>query len=261
MSIANDIKIAKVCQVLALRDIEKGRERDLKLGRKIYGARKGVEWLNANSPSDSTLLGKQGYMVAMCGKYASEARGILALGATGQNISAIYGNGSVLMPYPINVVVSAGQSGVSTISNLAWVGLQGITDVVINGNPLQSSVGFTFNSATGIFDFSLGSYVLQTGDVITSLGFKTVASTGTSSTPSTFPTTIYVPATAGLVVTIPALVGKTIGLLIRGGSGVTVITSGAIVNDQVKFDSSVGTLTVNSGWDWVAGENLIIQYY
>ena len=39
MSIANDIKIAKVCQVLALRDIEKGRERDLKLGRKIYGVK------------------------------------------------------------------------------------------------------------------------------------------------------------------------------------------------------------------------------
>lgn len=262
MSIANDIKIAKVCQVLALRDIEKGKERDLGLPRKIYTTRKGLEWLNTNNSTSSTLVGKQGYLIAMCGKYTSEARGILALGATGQNTSAVYGNGSVLMPYPISLIISSGQAGVSTISNTAWVGLQDVNTVVVNNATFQSGVDFTFNSATGVFDFSLRPYVLQTNDSITTLGFKPVASSGTSGGSSVFPTTIYTTATAGLVITVPILIGKTISLFLRGGMGCGgVVTSGSPVADQVLFNSTTGTLTVNSGWDWVSGENLTIQYY
>ena len=259
MSIANDIKIAKVAQVLAIRDIEKGKERDFDLPRKLYTTRKGVDWLNTNIPSDTSLSGKQSYMVGMYGKYSSEARGILALGASGQNVSAVFGSGSVLMPYPINVTIST--SG-STLTNSAWVGLQDINTAVINNVPYQSGTGFTFNSATGTFDFSLSGYVLQIGDTLTALGFKPTASSGSiSGGTGSFPTTAYVNASAGLVTNIPVLVGKTISLLLRGGLGATVITSGTIVGGQIYFDNSVGTLRVLSGNDWVDQEPLIIQYY
>ena len=260
MSAANDIKIGKVSQVLAIRDIEKGIEKDLSLPRKLYTTRKGVEWALANS--DSSLTKKQGYMIAMCGKYTAEARGILALGATGQNVSAIYGSGSVLMPYPINLTITAGQSGVYTLSNLAWIGLQSVNTVVINNASFQSGVGFTFNSATGQFDFTIGSYLLQTGDVLTTLGFKTVASgTISGGGGSTTPTTIYVTATDGLTLSVPITVGKTVTLLLRGGIGAQVITTGSPSSSQVFFDGTVGSFSVPSGSDFVSGENITIQYY
>jgi len=263
MSLVNDIAIAKVCQVLALRDIEKGKEKDKYFPRKLYMARKGVDWLASNGSTDATLKGKQGYMVAMCGKYIAEAKGILAIGSTGTTVSAIYGNGTILMPYPINLTVTSGQAGVSTISNSSWVGISGINTVVINGVNYQSGVGFTFNSGTGVFDFSLTPYTLQTGDVITALGFKTIASgTITGGGLSGLPTTIYVSATAGLTINVPATIGHAVILVLRGGIGTGgVITTGSPTGTQVLFDTTTGNFTVATGNEFIASETITIQYY
>ena len=261
MSIANDINIAKVCQVLATRDIERGKEKDRMYPRKLYIARKAVEWLNTNNSADTTLKGKWGYMVAMCGKYVSEAKGILSLGATGVNVSAVYGNGSVLMPYPINITISSG--GVYTVTNLAWVGLTQVNTVVINGVNYQSGVGFSFNSATGTFDFTLGSYLLQVGDVMTALGFKVVSSGIISGgTTSVLPTTVYVSASYGLTLSVPITVSHTVLLFLRGGSpSGGVITSGSPTGAQVLFDNTTGLFTVAAGNEFAAGETITIQYY
>lgn len=71
-------------------------------------------------------------------------------------------------------------------------------------------------------------------------------------------TTIYPIAPAGTTVTVAALIGKTIKLLLRGGIGSgEVITSGIPAGEQILFNSITGLLTAANPF---VGETLTIQY-
>lgn len=163
------ILIAKVCQYLADMAIRIGKETDKLLAIKLYVERKSVEWAYDQDSTDTTLTKTSNYLFALCGGYAFEAIGII--GANTGGIVPSPSGGSTLTPYPINITISAGQSGVSTLQDSDWIGLQDLNTIFINQNVLQSGYQFTFNSITGTIDVSLYGYVFQTGDVITGIGF------------------------------------------------------------------------------------------
>lgn len=70
-------------------------------------------------------------------------------------------------------------------------------------------------------------------------------------------TTIYPNVTAGSTATVPALIGKTIKLLARGGTIVEAITTGTPTGDQILFDDTTGLLTPAIAF---YDEKLTIQY-
>lgn len=166
-SIANIIDIMKISKYLASKAIALGQESDSLLPTKLYVEGKSIEWMYDNDSTDDNLQKNAWYGYGLCGLYGLEAQAILG---TSGGIVSLTGSGANVSPFPINVTITAGQAGVSTLQNSAWIGLEGVNQVVINQNVLQSN-DFSFNSATGTFDFSAYGYVLQTGDEITSYGF------------------------------------------------------------------------------------------
>jgi hypothetical protein len=172
MSIANTLNIAKVCVSLTIQAIEQGLEKDLLLPLKIDISQQVVNDINTDDSSNADLTAMSNQLFAMCGGYAFEAQRVLNLGGGG--IVATTPAGSGLTPFPISHVVTVGESGSMTISSTAWVGLEDINQVVINQSVFQVGYQFTFNPLSGVFDFSLTGYTLQTGDIITSFGFMPV---------------------------------------------------------------------------------------
>jgi hypothetical protein len=164
------INIAKSCISLVVRDIEKGIEKDLLLPRKLYVCYKAT--LDAIA-LDSTDIKSPNYLYSLCGGYAFEAENKMGAGGIVVNPST-GGTNSGLTPFPINVTISSGEAGVSILQSSAWIGLQDVNSVVINQSILQKDVQFTFNSVTGVFNFSLYGYILQTNDQVSSFGFMPV---------------------------------------------------------------------------------------
>ena len=135
----------------------------------MYAERKALQYGNAQGLSD--LSGVNNYVYALIGAQLQLANQVYSNGSGGV-VPSPSGGGGGLTPYPINVVISAGQSGLMTLTDSAWIGLQDINQVVINQSVFQVGTGFTFNTLIGQFSFALSSYTLQQGDVVTTLGFQ-----------------------------------------------------------------------------------------
>lgn len=75
---------------------------------------------------------------------------------------------------------------------------------------------------------------------------------------------IYFTATATKVLTVPALIGASIVLILRGGLGVDSVveaTSGVPTGSTIFFNKITGTLTVNDEFIFINTEILTIQFY
>lgn len=122
---------------------------------------------------ENSLDGLQGVannVYVLCGATLQESKEVLSSGSGGIVVPPSIGGGG-LTPFPINVTISSGQSGVSTLQDSDWIGLEDIVQITINQSVYQLGTGFTFNSVSGTFDLSLSGYILQEGDKFTSLGF------------------------------------------------------------------------------------------
>lgn len=172
MSVSNNVNIAKVCVSLTIKAVAQGLEKDLKYPRKLYCTYQVVNDINTDDSSNSSLPKISNYLYALSGGYAFQAQNILNLGGGG--IVATTPAGGGLTPFPISHVVTVGESGSMTLSSTDWVGLQDINQVTINQNVFQIGVQFTFSPLSGLFNFSLTGYTLQTNDIMTSFGFKPV---------------------------------------------------------------------------------------
>jgi len=221
----------------------------------LYMERKALEF--GIQQNLTGLQGAANYLYSLLGGELNKANNILTNGGGGINVSAVANSSGALQPYNINVVITAGQAGVSTLSNAAWVGLSYINTVVINGANYQNGIGFTFNQTTGTFDFSLSGYVLQEDDDLSALGFIPISSTSGAANP----TTQYANATAGLVVNVPNAIGKVVSLAFRGTGLVQVITSGTPVTNQALFDSVTGNFTVAADNPFFDGELFTVVVY
>ena len=172
MSVANNVNIAKVCVSLTLKAIEQGLEKDLRLARKIDISQRVVNDINTDDSSNEDLPLLSNQLYAMCGGYAFEAENILGLGGGG--IVATTAGNTGLTPFPISYTVTLAENGQSYIQNSDWIGLQDINMVVIGQNVFQYGSQFTFNPINGKFDFSIYPYYVQTGDVMTGVGYMPV---------------------------------------------------------------------------------------
>lgn len=254
--------LAKICQYLVLNDnaIREGMFNGTiseKQPTILYMERKALEY--GIQQNLTGLQGVSNYVYSLLGGQINRANNILTNGGGGINVSAVANSSGALQPYNINVIISAGQAGVSTITNSTWIGLSYISDVIINGISYQNGVGFTFNQATGTFDFSLSGYILQQNDNLSALGFIPISSNNGGGAAN--PTTIYATASAGLTVNIPQTVGKTVSLGFRGIGLVQVITGGMPTTNQVLFDATTGNFTVDVDNPFFDNELFAVQFY
>ena len=172
MSVSNNINIAKVCVSLTLQAIANGTEKDLRLARKIDISQKVVNDINTDDSTNADLPLISNQLFAMCGGYAFEAERVLGLGGGG--IVATTAGNTGLTPFPISYTVTLAENGQSYLQNSAWVGLQDINMVVIGQNVFQYGSQFTFNPVNGTFNFAIYPYYVQTGDVMTGVGYMPV---------------------------------------------------------------------------------------
>jgi hypothetical protein len=171
----NTINIAKVCIYLTQRAIALGEEKDTLLPGKIFSVMNAVKAYNDGDPNNGYLTQMANYLYSICGGYAFQAQNILNLGGGG--IVATSPNGNGLTPYPIALVLASGNISGTTIKAINqsdWYGLSGFSFCFINQGELTMGVQFTYNSATGIFDFGLYPYTPQVGDVFSCQAFKSV---------------------------------------------------------------------------------------
>lgn len=253
--------LANICQYLWANDnaLRKGMFNGAineKMPTILYMEKKALEYGIQQNLSGVQLAAN--YLYSLLGSPLQRANNILTNGGGGVNVSSIANSSGSLQPYPINISISAGQAGVSTISNSSWINLAYINTAVINNSTYQLGVGFTFNQTTGTFDFGLSGYILQEGDELTALGFIPVSS-GTGGASS--PTTVYATATAGLVVNIPSTINRTVLLAFRGTGFIEVILSGIPTTNQVLFTASTGDFTVASDNPFFDSELFAAQYY
>ena len=225
----------------------------------LYMERKGVEYGIAQSLPD--LQQNTNYLYSLLGGNINEANNILTNGGGGINANSIQNSNGSLTPYPINLEITSGQAGVSTISSSSWIGLAYVNSAVINSSVYQAGIGFTFNSATGVFDFSLSGYVFQEGDDFSALGFLPITSTGGGGGGTVVPMTATVNATAGTVVNIPITIGKTVNLVFRGIGIAELVTSAFPTGNQISFDTATGDFSVGSDNPFFDGELITVQYY
>lgn len=173
MTTANTLNIAKVCVSLTIQAIAQGKEPDLNLSRKIYCAYQSINDIYTDNPNDSTLTGSGNFLFAICGGYAFEAENILSLGGGGVVPSS--GSSTGITPFPINHTVTLAESQVRTLQNAQWIGLVDLNSTTtINNNQYTYTVDYTFNSATGTFDFTLCGYLFQPDDKFATGGFMSV---------------------------------------------------------------------------------------
>lgn len=223
----------------------------------LYMEKKALEY--GIQQSLSTVQEVTNYVYSLLGSQLQIANNILTNGGGGVNVSSVANSSGSLQPYPVNVIVSAGQAGVSTLTSTAWVGLSYINTVVINGVVYQQGIGFTFNQATGTFDFSLSGYVLQEGDDVSALGFTPISSSAAS---AITPATAYANATEGsTTINIPITIGKTVSLAFRGTGLCEVITVGVPLTNQILFDVVTGNFIVAVDNPFFQNELIAVNYF
>lgn len=258
--------LAKICQYLVGNESEKqsvffNGSNNNATSMILYMERKGLEYGIAQSLTD--LQQNTNYVYSLLGGNLNRANNILTNGGGGINSDTIQNSNGSLTPYPINLEITAGQSGVSTISSPSWVGLAYVNSAVINSSVYQAGIGFTFNTATGLFDFSLSGYTFQEGDDFSSFGFLPITSSGSGGGGGTVvPLTATANAAGGAtVVNIPITVGKTVNLVFRGIGIAELVTSAFPTGNQISFDTVSGNFSVGSDNPFTDNELITVQYY
>lgn len=252
--------LARICQYLVGNDNEvrkgmfNGTIND-KFPMILYMERKAIDY--GIQQSLSNLQGNTNYLYSLLGGQIQKANNILTNGGGGVNVSSVVNSYGSLMPFPVSHIVTSSEAGVSTISDNSWKNLAYINTAVINNSTYQIGVGFTFNAALGQFDFGLSGYILQEGDYLSALGFLPISSSGTS-TATTI--TEYKEATAGTSIIMPNTINKNVLLVLRGGVGRELISSGTPTDSQILFTAATGTFSVASGNDFFDGEIITVQY-
>lgn len=258
--------LAKICQYLVANESEKqsvffNGSNNNNTPMILYMERKGVEYGIAQNLPD--LQQNTNYLYSLLGGNINNANDILTNGGGGINANSIQNSNGSLTPYPINLEITAGEAGVSTISNPSWVGLAYVNSAVINSSVYQAGIGFTFNTATGVFDFSLSGYVFQEGDDFSTLGFLPITSTGGGGGGGTvIPMTATANAVGGTtVINIPITIGKTVNLVFRGIGIAELVTSAFPTGNQISFDTVSGDFSVGLDNPFLDGELITVQYY
>lgn len=158
LTIQQILDIAKISLWLALNDISKGvmygGKLDPLLGRKIYMEYQSLEWMYAESPSDTTLRTVANYVYELCGSYALQAQVILNIGNTGGTVMP---PSPYVAPSPIEFVVSAVSyipiGGNTVILPVTW---SNYNLLFIKNNIPQSTVDnggtyYTWDKTTRVF--------------------------------------------------------------------------------------------------------------
>lgn len=255
MSASDNIEIAKVCIPLVVRDIVLQKEKDTLLPRKLYCSYKVVsDVYNASYFGLDTL---NNYLFSLCGGYAFEAQSLIG-STSGIVITPNSYGGALVQPYTITHAVTLDESGSQTLTDALWVGVQDVNQAVINQSVYQYGTDFLFNSLTGTFDFSVGDYTLQEGDVISALGFKSVPSTFVQGGSNAV--TEYAYATSGDTITLTNTIGKTILLAFRS-SPCRIITSGTPTTNELLFDIGTGIFVAPSSQPFFDDELIVVSYY
>lgn len=257
-------RLAKICQYLvgnnaSRQSILMNGSLNQPTAKILYMERKAIEY--GISQNLSSLQGKTNYLYSLLGGSINTANNILTNGGGGINVGAVQNSNGGLTPYPINLSISSGQAGVSTISSTSWVGLAYINSVVINSSVYQEGIGFTFNSATGVFDFSLSGYVLQEGDDFSTLGFQPITSSGGGGGVTSPQTATGYASGETTTINIAITIDKTVNLAFRGGTNVVLIFTGTPTGNQILFDSVTGDFYSAGSNPFADGEALTVQYY
>ena len=167
------ISLAEICQYLyTVSDYKQSvffnGTIDPRRNMQLYMERKALEY--GDDQSLDGLTGATNYVYTLLGAQVQKANEILSAGSGGIVVPPSSGGGG-LTPFPINLTISAGQAGSSTLQDSDWIDLQDIVQITVNQSVYQLGTGFTFNAITGTFDLSLSGYILQEGDKFTSFGF------------------------------------------------------------------------------------------
>ena len=176
LTIQQILDIAKISLWLALNDISKGvmygGKLDPLLGRKIYMEYSSLEWMYAESPSDTTLRTVANYVYELCGSYALQAQIILNIGNTGGAVINGNSGGNV---YPFVITSSDFENDGVSYNNPNIVG----DNIILFINEfsqqwLVSGAGYFSYTPTGFiitidgFDANIQSYTIIVQEVFNS---------------------------------------------------------------------------------------------
>lgn len=128
-------------------------------------------------PTAENIIGVTGYVYSLIGSKLQLANQIYSNGSGGIVPPASGGGITGYTPFPINIIVTAGQAGSMTLNALVpsdWAGLVLFTQCTLNQSQLGLNVQFTYNIITATFDFSLYNYTIQEGDSFICNAFKAI---------------------------------------------------------------------------------------
>ena len=237
----------------------------------LYMERKALEYGVAQSLSG--LTGVSNYVYSLIGGKVNLANQILINSSGGVLVNPTTGDSSTLIAFNLEFTVGSGGmiDGQTTYTiNYPYIMQDSITVElpqsnlpVGDPNQLSYTVAYTNTEATITFLNGTPNIGVQNGMlfIIRGLRFISAISSGSSTTVPIPATTWYTVPTAGNTITVPTIVNKLVQSIFRGGfaSG-EVVFAGTPISNQTLSVQAAGTLTVNSGNAWLAGEQVMIQY-
>jgi hypothetical protein len=190
ISTSTKLQYADIACYLSANDYEQNRYYnwvdERKRVRTIYIFKKTLKYFQTAYSTTSAYQNTLGYLYSLIGNWVGQAS--VVSGTPGGTIPTIAGLVVAgYTPYPLNIIVAPSQAGSHTISAVNasdWQGLVLFTECTINQSVYQLGSDFTYNSTTGVFDFSLSGYTFQTGDKFSCNAYKntsTIQSTSNSS--------------------------------------------------------------------------------
>jgi len=252
MTVPEKTIIAELSQYISLNVINKsglyGGGEDLRLPRKLYLIRKGVQRLYDLDPTDTTLFGTSNLMIALCGKYQFIA---LAKQNSGGSVVPISPDG--VSPNDLDFIVSAssyiatGQSAVTFDGTGGMPDLRGYNvDFARNGTTqyttpqLGGALYYGWNSVTGLFQLLGTSPEAQVDE---SFRIMPDATGGTGSSSAYSPTTISLSADGTYTLPEGYLIWK-ISILPTAADTVrigTTLNGEEVMMDKVMTPNEYGT--------------------
>jgi len=163
LSVNDILNIARISQYLAINDVEKGKlygKRIAPLTPEIlYVVRKGVEWMYANDPANTSLTLTSNYLYSLCRGYNLQAQAILGTN-TGGSVAPIT---PTSIPNAYDFVVSGSSlipTGASSVTLNAYIGWNVL---LVRGGIVQSNINtggsyFSWNKTTGLLTISPQAY-------------------------------------------------------------------------------------------------------
>jgi hypothetical protein len=170
LPIPSIISLSKICEYLAKYDsiIDNGLNNgslNSNLSKEIYQARKNVEYMYNENPTDINLVLMGDYLYALCSGLMSKAKTIF--GSNGGVIIPPNSSTNVYAFAQLRIVVD-GNSGspivnTSTYQNNELIGATELYQITIAQQIMYVGTGYTFNSVTGTLTFV--NYIWNTDDV------------------------------------------------------------------------------------------------